>query len=104
MFENTKANITDYDRKYKFPLERVSDSLRIVRLISGYETLQQYKTRVRAELGALYASTSILRRRTPYIEAHELGISIRSVQRYFREFPLSDQTLDLLYHIQITQV
>lgn len=104
MFEITKANITDYDRKYKFPLERVSESLRLVRLLGGPETLSQYKTRVRAELGALYASTSLLRRRTPYSEAVQLGVSIRTVQRYFREFPFSDQTLDLLYHIQITQL
>lgn len=99
-----KANIDGFNKKYKFPMERVSESLSIVRLIDGYESLQQYKTRVRSELGALYASNSILRRRSSYIEAHSLGVSVRTIQRYFKEFPFSDQALDLLYHIQITQL
>lgn len=98
------TNIDGFNRKYKFPLERISESLCIVRLVTGLESLQQYKTRVRSELGALYASNSILRRRSAYIEAHSLGVSVRTIQRYFREFPLSDQVLDLLYHIQITQL
>lgn len=98
------TNLNGFNQKYKFPMERVSESLTIVRLIDGGESLQQYKTRVRSELGALYASNSILRRRSAYIEAHSLGVSVRTIQRYFREFPLSDQALVLLYHIQITQL
>lgn len=99
-----KANITDYDRKYKFDLTRISDSLRLEVRIDGPESLDMYKYRVRAELGSYYGATMILKRRNPYTESVALNCSVRSVQRYWKEFPLPDNVLEILYHIQITQL
>lgn len=99
-----KANLNDFNQKYKFPMELFSQALIVQRRISGLETFSEYSERVRSELGNAYGANLILRRRSPWIEADYLGTSIRSVQRYMRSFPFSDSFLELVYKIQISQL
>lgn len=98
------TNLNGFNKKYKFPLERISDSLRVQRTLSGLESYVDYRRRVRDEIGSAYGANLILRHRSPWIEADFLGISVRSVQRYMREFPFSDTFLELVYKIQISQL
>ena len=98
------TNLNGFNKKYKFPIDLFSQSLVIVRKLDGVESFRDYSNRVRSELGAAYGANLILRHRSPWTEANYLGTSVRSVQRYIRDFPFSDTFLELVYKIQISQL
>lgn len=104
METSQKTNINDFDRKYKFDMGVFTDAFRIQKKLDGPESLSEFRSRCRRQIASYYAANCLLRRRSPYVEALALGLSVRSIQRYWSEFPLSDQVLDLIYHIQITQL
>lgn len=98
------TNLNGFNKKYKFPLELISSSLIVVRKIDGLESFNEFSRRVKSEVGAAYGANLILRRRSPWTEANFVGCSVRSIQRYMREFPFSETFLDLVYKIQISQL
>lgn len=104
METSQKTNINEFDRKYKFDMKTFSDVFLLQVDLIGPETYRDYSIRVRSQLASYYASNCLLRRRSPFTEAHALRLSVRTVQRYWKEFPISDNLLELIYHIQITQL
>lgn len=97
------ANMENNRQPYKYPLDRsrIASIFCVEYLVTGVESIEDYKSRVKAEFASYLWCICLLRRMDKIRLAHQLGISIRSMDRYIKEIPLPDTFLEYLYLLQL---
>jgi len=93
----------NFSKTYKYPLDRtrIAAIFTVELLVTGVESLEQYKTRVKAEFASYLWCVCLLRHYDKILLARKLNMSIRSMDRYIREIPLPDTFLEYLYFLQV---
>lgn len=93
----------NFPKSYKYPLDRtrIAAIFAVELLVDGVESIEQYKSRVKAEFASYLWCLCLLRHKDKIMLARQLNMSIRSMDRYIREVPLPDTFLEYLYLLQV---
>lgn len=90
-----------YIEKYRLNPVRLGEIFQVNQDLEGLETWSAYCFRVRKELASYMYSCALLQHKSPVYLSEKLSISVRTMQRYIKEIPISNEVLIYIYNLQV---